>query len=111
MRKQIKIEVYHIKDFTFGYKGTIEDKKIFENSFEETTEGIVEFTGAIHGLMWIKKSGELGDVFIKNRYIKECIEKKKYPYIAKGEKANEFLKKCKFWLLEQISGINIYLYE
>lgn len=108
---KIKIVVSELKNFSYQYKGVdIEtEKELFKCSFEDTTEGITEFTGAVHGLMYIKKNNLNGDVYVKNNYIKECVEKKQYKHFAKGDKASEFLRKCKMWLLDQRQTIIIYI--
>lgn len=109
-RKKIKIVVIHLVRDTYSYIGLDNDMEIFRNTFEDTTEGITEFIGAIHGLGWIKKNNYYGDVLIKSTYIKDCIEKQQYKHSVRGQKANEFLRKCRFWMLEQKSGLNIELY-
>lgn len=109
MRKKIKIVVTHFGCDVYRYIGYSEGLPLFQNTFEGTTEGITELIGAIHGLMWLKKNNQLGDVFVKNTYIKECIDKKEYNHKPKGEKANTLLRRSFIWLLEQKSGVNIEL--
>jgi len=112
MRHKIKIIIKHYVGDTWSYSGYEGPGCIlFQNTFENTTEGITEFTGAIHGLMYIKKKCWYGDVVIKNPYIKDCIEAQQYKHKPKGEKASEFYRRCYLWMLENKASINIELYN
>lgn len=111
MRVKIKISVNNLHDDIYQYQGFSEGKRLFSVTFTDTSEGITEFTGAVHGLMHLKKYNLNGDVVVRNPYIKDCLENKSYKHSVKGEKASEFLRKCHMWLLEQKSGINVILEE
>lgn len=115
MRKKIKIIINDLNNNKFQYQGIDIDSNeiLFRRSFEESNKVIIEFIGAIHGLMYIKKNSEYpGDVYIENIFIKECLQKRKYDYKFVGkncEEYNKFLSRCKLWLIEQKSGLNIEL--
>lgn len=111
MRKRIKISVTKLDDNHYQYKGIdIESNDIlFKNTLQDVTEGIAEYIGAVHGLMYTKKQDINADVYVNNPYIKECIENKNYKHKAKGEKAQEALRKCNMYLLDQRMGVTVYL--
>lgn len=109
MRTQIKIQISQVNLFKYIYRGSIDDKEIFSNTISES-EGICEFIGAIHGLMYIKKNQLYGDVLIKNPYIKGCIENKKFKHEAKNIREKDLLRRAKMFLADMRSNINIILY-
>lgn len=110
MRTKIKITIEKVDLFRHIYTGYIEDKKIFSNTIHES-EGICEFIGAIHGLMYIRKHQLYGDVFIKNSYIKHCIENKKFKHKANNEREKDLLRRANLFLCDMKSNINIELYD
>lgn len=110
-RKIIKITIDELDTKKCVYHGIDidTDKPLFKNTIN-SGRGICEFIGAIHGLMYIKKNGLMGDVLVKNEYIKSCVENKSYKHQAENEKDKDLLKRAQLFLLDQKSNINIYLY-
>jgi len=109
MRRVIIIETIKVNDSTYQYKGVESGLVLFNKSINDTSDGIVEYIGAIHGLMLIKKNMWNGEVRVKTPYIKECISNKKYPHKSSDEKTDSLLSKCTMWVLEQKKILDIYL--
>lgn len=115
-RIEIKIKYLNIpfEDEIYTYQGINIDTGdvLFKNSFNGATEGMVEFVGAVHGLMYLKKENLSGDIYIERKFIKECIENKKYKYESKepgSEKINEAIRRSLKWLVFEKEITNIYL--
>lgn len=100
-----------------SYRGVDVDKEsviYFKHTFSESSSiEINNFIGCIHGLMHIKKTGINADVYINDNKLKEKIEKKQLFEMKKQIKNEDvltFFNKCTMWLIEQKSGVDIYLY-
>lgn len=108
---KLNIEIFVEEKEYFGINKNTREL-LFKNTFNGATEGMIEFVGAVHGLMYLKKINKDGDIYVKNKFIKECIENKKYKYESKepnSEKINESIRRSLKWLVFEKEITNIYL--
>lgn len=105
----IEIRVTNFVDTIFQYRGYDENENVlFQNTFNDTSEGVCEFIGCVHALMYIKKHDIRADIYTKNKFIANAIETKTYNYKTRCEKSQNALRRAKLFLCDIKKTIIIY---
>lgn len=106
----IYVHTRKINEYTTQYFALDElNNELFKNTFVNEYSDVIDFIACVHALMYLKKHDLYGDVYVYDKYIKQCVENKKYKKNAKSQKGVEALYKAKMWLSDRRNTIIIYL--